>query len=83
MCELAGMTITEYRKSLGMTLEAFAAELRLKSKGHLSDMEQANRASPEVALAIEDHSGGRLDASALNPVIAAARARVTPVEQAA
>jgi len=67
------MTIAEYRNSLGMTQEAFAAALNLKSKGHLSDMERANRASPEVALATEAHSGGLLDASALNPVIAQAR----------
>lgn len=70
------MTIAEYRKSRGLTQEAFAAALKLKSKGHLSDIERANRASPDVALAIEAHSGGLLDAGAFNAIIAAARQQV-------
>lgn len=67
------MTIAEYRKSLGMTQEAFAELLNLKSKGHVSDIEKANRASPEVALAIEAHSGGTVDAGAISALVAAAR----------
>jgi len=67
------MTIAEYRTSLRLSQEAFGAILGLRSKGTVSEMERANRASPEVALAIESHSKGLLDAATLNPVIAQAR----------
>lgn len=67
------MTITEYRKSLGLSLEAFAALFHLKSKGQMSEIETANRCSPEVALAIEAHSGGLVDAATINSVVALAR----------
>lgn len=67
------MTIAEYRNTLGLSQEAFAAAISLKSKGHLSEIEKANRASPEVALAIEAYSKGAIDAAEINHVVAAAR----------
>lgn len=67
------MTISEYRKSLGLSQEAFAALFDLKSKGQISEIEKANRCSPELALAIEAHADGAVDASSLNAVVAKAR----------
>lgn len=67
------MTITEYRKSLSLTLEEFAIALGLKSKGQMSDIENAGKCSVAVALAIERHSGGLLDAADLNADVAAVR----------
>lgn len=74
MCELTSMTILEYRtKQLKMTQEAFAAALDFKSKGFISDIEASNRCSAKVALAIEAHSNGLVDAATLNEDVAAAR----------
>jgi len=65
--------ISELRKELGLTLEEFGARVGLKSKGQVSEIERAGTCSPEVALAIEALSERRLNAAALNPIIAAAR----------
>ena len=73
MCEQDVMTITEYRTSLGLSQEAFAAAIGLKSKGYVSDIERRGECSPEVALAIEAHSNRLVDAATLAPIIAAAR----------
>lgn len=66
------MTLTEYRKSQGLTLEAMAERLG-KSKGHLSGIEQNNRASAKLALAIERETQGLVNAASLNDEIAEAR----------
>lgn len=66
------MTLTEYRKSKGLTLEELAARLD-KSKGHLCGIEQSNRASAKLALAIERETSGLVDAASLNDEIAEAR----------
>ena len=74
MCELTFMRISEYRDGhLGITQEAFAAALGFKSKGFVSDIEKSNRCSAKVALAIEAHSNGLVDAATLNDDVAAAR----------
>ena len=74
MCELANMLISEYRKDvLKLTQEQFATALGFKSKGFISDIEDANACSAKVALAIEGHSNGLVDAATLNADVAAAR----------
>jgi transcriptional regulator with XRE-family HTH domain len=73
MCEQLYMTIQQYRESLGLTFEAFAAAIGLRSKGHASDIEKNNRCSARLALEIERHSSGRVDAATLNADVAAAR----------
>lgn len=73
MCELASMTIADYRAHLKLTQEAFAAELQLSSKGFISEIEASNKCSAKVALAIEAHSKGLVDAGSLNADVAAAR----------
>lgn len=72
------MTITDYRKSLGLTQEAFGALFDLKSKGQVSEMENSNRCSPGVALAIEAHSGHLVDAATINEMVDAARRQGAP-----
>ena len=67
------MRIIEYRKHLGLTQEAFAAEIGLSSKGHVSDIERDNRCSVQIALAVEAHSKGLVDAATLNADVEAAR----------
>lgn len=66
------LTITQYRKANGLTLEAFAA-LVDKSKGHMSEIESTMRCSAKLALAIETATGGQVDAASLNDEIASAR----------
>lgn len=66
------MTVAEYRKHLGLSLEQFAA-LFQKSKGYFSAIENDNACPPELALDIEKHSGGLVNAADLNGVIADAR----------
>lgn len=66
------MTVSKYRASLGLTLEAFAREFG-KSKGHLCQIENDNRAPVKLALAIEAHSNGLVDAATLNEDVANAR----------
>jgi transcriptional regulator with XRE-family HTH domain len=69
------MTLTDYRdyrKQLGLSLEDFAA-LFDKSKGHFSAIENENNCSPDLALEIEAHSQGQVNAAELNETIARAR----------
>lgn len=69
------MTITDYRKNVAkLTIEELADALELKSKGHLSDIENGKRGcSVAIALALEKHSSGLLDAASLNSDVARAR----------
>lgn len=64
------MDIVSLRKELGLSQEAFAARVGLKSKGHVSTLERTGVASVRVALAIERLSDGRIKAADLNPDVA-------------
>ena len=66
------MTLTEYRKLNSLTLQDLAVRLD-KSKGHICGVEQSNRASAKLALAIERETQGLVDAASLNDEIAEAR----------
>ncbi len=69
------MDIRSLRKELGLSLEAFGAEIGLKSRGQVHDLETGNRsASVSVALAIERLSNGRIPAESLNRDVALVRA---------
>lgn len=68
------MEIASLRAELGMSLEAFANLLGLKSKGQMSLIEAGKASvSAAVALRLEELSGGRIDAANLNAVVAQAR----------
>lgn len=66
------MTVSEFREANSLTLEALAGLIG-KSKGHVHAIEQANRCSAKVALALERVSRGAVDAASLNAEIAEAR----------
>ncbi|KKC25803.1 hypothetical protein WP12_12160 [Sphingomonas sp. SRS2] len=71
------MDITTYRTGHAkLTLEDFAAAIGLKSKGQMSEIERSNKCSVAVALAIEAHSKGLVDAAGLNSDVAAVRQSV-------
>jgi hypothetical protein len=61
---------------MGLTLEKFAERLGFKSKGLASELERTEVASLRVALAIEELSGGRIDAAGLCEEVRLARAAV-------
>lgn len=65
-------TISEYRETEGLTLEAFGL-LVGKSKGHIHEVERSMRCSAKLALAIEAATNGKVDAATLNDEIASAR----------
>lgn len=73
MCKLLRMDITALRKELGLSQEAFAVRVGLKSKGHVSTLERTGAASLRVALEIERLSEGRINAADLNPDVALVR----------
>lgn len=66
-------TIRQLRKDLDITLAELSRQVGLKGKASAWEMERTNRCSPDVALALERLSRGRLDASDLNDIIARAR----------
>lgn len=59
------LTIAALRTELGLTLQELGERIEL-SKSQMHEVEQSNRASVRVAVAIEDLSGGRIDAAGLN-----------------
>jgi predicted transcriptional regulator len=67
------MNIADLRSEMGLSLEAFAAQIGLQSRGRMSVIERENRCSLDVALKIEDLSGGRVDAADLSEDVRAAR----------
>lgn len=69
------MTISELRKSLGLSQEEFARAVGLSSKGYVSDLEKADdpRCSVKVAIEIERLSAGKISAAELNPDVAIVR----------
>jgi DNA-binding transcriptional regulator YdaS (Cro superfamily) len=66
------MTLSEYRATHGITLEAFGA-LVSKSKAQVHAVEKENYATAKLALAIERATNGAVDAAFLNPEVAEAR----------
>ena len=65
------MTISELRKELDLSLEAFARAVGLSSKGYASQLERGEvKCSVRAALEIEKLSGGRIQASSLNEDVA-------------
>lgn len=71
ICKLPCMDIAALRKDLGLSQEALAALVGLKSKGHLSQIERGEQTpSVRVALAFERVSGGRVRAADLCPDVA-------------
>lgn len=79
MCELTGMDLATYRKSLGLSQEECAIALGVKSKSYISGIETGGRAaSPRLALKIEQWSGGRVKAASLNPIVAEIIQRASP-----
>ena len=70
LCELYRMEIAALRKELGLSQEAFAVRVGLKSKGHVSTLERTGAASLRVAIEIDKLSGGRIPAGSLNPDVA-------------
>jgi DNA-binding XRE family transcriptional regulator len=81
LSELKGMqtefTIEMLRKERRETQEAFGIRIGLKGKSSVSELEKTNRASLDVALAIEGLSikdgVRRIDAAMLNDAVARAR----------
>lgn len=70
MCKLWRMDITDLRKEMGLSLEAFGALVGLKSKGHVWQLENGGTVSVRVALEIERLSEGRIPAGTLNTDVA-------------
>lgn len=69
------LTIAALRAELGLSLEDFGKRIGLSSKGNVSLIERGHMPpSLPVALAIEEISGGRIDAAEINEDVRAARA---------
>lgn len=67
------MTLTEYLKREGLTLETFGERVGV-SKGRLSQLNKDGADwPPELALTAEEKTDGELDAAELSPIIARAR----------
>lgn len=66
------MTLSEWRKEHGLSLEAVASKLD-KSKGHLHAVEKDGYATARLALDIETLTNGAVDAASLNPEVRQAR----------
>ena len=78
------MNLPAYRRLKGLSQERAATELGLKSKGHLSNLEHGRAAfSLDLALRIEEWSGGQVAAVDLLPPDVAARFRDAVVRAAA
>ena len=70
------MTVAGLRAELALTLLEMGERIGL-SKSQMHEVERLDRASLRVALAIEELSGGRIDAAALNDDVKLSR-HVTP-----
>jgi len=74
------MDLATLRKQRNLSQEELAAELGIRSKGRISDIENGNRpASLRVALLIEAWSGGAIKAETLSPRVETLRAQVAEV----
>ena len=67
------ITIEALRRELGLNQAEFAQRLGLANKASVSLLERGAPCSLPVALRLEELSGGRIDAAALNSDVAAAR----------
>lgn len=75
MSQVANITpspIASLRRALGMTLVQMGQACGI-SKSQMHEVERTGRASLPVALRLEQLSGGRIDAAALNDDVRAAR----------
>jgi len=77
------MNLVTIRKERGLSQGDLAAHLGLKSKTSISEIEKTGTAPPEVALKIEEWSGGAVRADTLSPIIAKARAPLPSASAAA
>ena len=66
------MTLREYRASRGISQEQLGLELG-KSKATICDIETSGRCTARLALVIEAHTGGQVNAASLSREIAQAR----------
>ena len=57
--------LAAYRRTLRLSQEQFAAELGMRSKGHISNIEKGSPAGLRLALKIEAHSRGLVPADGL------------------
>lgn len=71
------MRIADFRKDvLKLSQQEFAQLLGLRSKSHISEIEEKNRCAPKLALEIERLSGGAISAAAISPAVALVRQQV-------
>lgn len=63
-------TLTEHRKSMGLSQTELARAVGLKSPGSISDIENGKPASVGVALRIEAFFKGKVAAASLCPDVA-------------
>lgn len=67
------MTLTEYLKREGLSLEAFGSRVGV-TKGRLSQLINGTADwPPDLALTVEEKTGGELNAADLSGIIARAR----------
>ena len=67
------MTLNEYLKREGLTLETFGERIGV-TKGRLSQLNNGpGDWPPDLALNVEEKTGGEIDAAELSPIIARAR----------
>lgn len=67
-----GVSVAALRAELTLTLAEMGERIGL-SKSQMHEVERTDRASLRVALAIEELSGGRIDAAALSDDVRVAR----------
>lgn len=74
------LTIAALRTELTLTLQELGERIGL-SKSQMHEVEQSNRASVRVAVALEELSGGRIDAAGLNEDVRLSRHGAALAEQ--
>lgn len=70
------ITVSDLRQERGETLEEFGRAIGVNSKGRVSEYVRENRFPLNAALALQDISGGRIDAAELCDDVRRARAGV-------
>lgn len=71
------ITVSDLRQERGETLEEFGRAIGVNSKGRVSEYIRDNRFPLNAALALQELSGGRIDAAELCDDVRRARAGVT------
>lgn len=74
------LTIEALRREMGLNQAEFAQRLGLANKASVSLLERGGPCSLPVALRLEELSGGRIDAGALNEDVALARRPLATVD---